>query len=200
MSESNGKVGKRFALALILLSIIVSLLAGMVIGNYVFPHDNPTPSPTQASSRTFIFDWPADSQKIINATLRVNMTFTINGDSLNVLTIINDTNVDGCLMISFDTDNNGIIGFDKNYLMFDNNMTIFGFVGQWQTSLMLPRLPPQKSTFHTCIFDGTKYIFNATYSISNYPIYPDIVQMNYGTFHKGDNFIVVCFHWESGRS
>lgn len=184
-----------------LLAVIIGL--SLVSGVLAYQLTRPLKATEESNSRVFVFDWPPGTQNVTEnpVTLTINVTFTKNGDKLNVLTRINDTEPPDkpskYFMVAFDLDNDSrITGAESQWLMWQNNLTSLSWTVQWMGAGLTQSISP--ATFFYCYFDGQGYVYNATYPISDpglwgtQQIYGDLVQIVYEqNFHR---YISVCFH------
>jgi len=171
-------------LAILTLALTTSVLA------YTLLNQNREES-KETQTRTFIFEFPPNTQKIINGTLAINITFTIKGDRLRAIAYINDTLYIShkLLCLTFDSNNDTQVdAYDSAMIMYADNFTQRSAIVPGGP-VLLPMTLPQQSECHVCVFDGTQHIYNATYLLTE--VNHDLVQMNY----QLDEYICIRFHF-----
>jgi hypothetical protein len=145
---------------------------------------NSSPRPKDNPSKTFVYTWTAEEQNVTDSEvgLQINVTFTIEGSLLRVVTIINDTSTDvfrGFLVIAFDTDDDSHIDATAPAMYQDNKTRTVQVIENGPVfESMTPAV--QAKNFY-CKFDGHHYLYNATFLLNEvyYRIYGDLFQLTY---------------------
>jgi len=159
--------------------VIVGVAAFLLV---IFNSTQSAPS----NVKTFVYEWPSSidvmfgGQKIINGTLRLNITFESTNNSANIVATINDDDYNGYdfLGLVFDLNGNGFIdvgGLDYPYMLFASNRTYYrnhGVVLTKDGTIWTPiELAPMKSFQHNCTFiEGIGYTFNIRLSKSEFSL------------------------------
>lgn len=126
------------------------------------------------NTRNFVFEWPSWDQKVVNGTLRMNLTFTLKEGDLSIIAKINDNEYYGRdgLGIIFDMNEDSEIGGsnDEGCMYYADN-TIVGLVLVNDGLLSLVG-HPELSHFHVCDFESVVgYTFKVTLPISKMEFY-----------------------------
>jgi hypothetical protein len=191
---------RKIKILLVLCIILLSTTAIFAYTTAVYMNSNQHPK--NNPSKTFVYTWTAEEQNVTDneVGLQINVTFTIEGSLLRVVTIINDTEIfpssRKLLAIAFDKDNNGYIDVEI-YVMFPNNTTlpaliiINGPVDSFAMSL------PSKAINFYCEFDGQRYLYNATFLLDEpyYTIYGDLFQLTYQRGYDSSRYVTKVDHF-----
>jgi hypothetical protein len=186
---------KKITWALTAVIIGLSLVSGVLAYQLLYPSKTAEEPPT----RTFVFDWPRGTQNVTDGGLTIHVNFTIVGDKLKVVAVINDSSPIeryNFFCLAFDANNNSRIDprdavppYNGTMIQYPNNSTQIGTTADWWP--VLPGGAPWPSDFHFCIFNGTHYIYTSTFQLKEFP--NDIVQVVYeDSIHS---YISVRFHF-----
>ncbi|MEM2102350.1 MAG: hypothetical protein QXM22_02410 [Candidatus Bathyarchaeia archaeon] len=184
---------------IILTTLCIILLASTSILAYAYV--NSIFQPKKNPSKTFTYTWTAEEQNVTDSEvgLQINMTFTIEGSLLRVVTVINDTETSyRLLVIAFDTNNNGHIDdADRNQIMYPDNTTTPVDVTE-NMPVVEPMLGSWSATTFYCRFDGHRYVYNATFLLNepNYTIYGDLFQLVYQKSPNPGEAVVKVDHFD----
>ncbi|MBX5327598.1 MAG: hypothetical protein ACQXXH_08355 [Candidatus Bathyarchaeia archaeon] len=187
---------------IILTTLCIILLASTSILAYSYV--NSISQPKKNTSKTFTYTWTAEEQNITDSEvgLQINVTFTIEGSILRVVTIINDTETSHrLLVIAFDTNMDGEVGEHADLLakiMYPNNWTRTGEVVPNGGPVFETMTPGEKATTFYCKFDGHKYLYNATFLLNepNHTIYGDLFQLVYERSPNPGEAVVKVDHFD----
>jgi hypothetical protein len=188
---------KKITWTLMAVMIGLSLVSGVLAYQLLYPPNKAEEPP----SRTFVFDWPRGTQNVTDGGLTIHVNFTIEGDKLKTVAIINDSRPireAGSFCLAFDANNNSRIDagdspptYNGSWLLLPNNMSQFGLTWDWGW-VITALSPPQYRGFHYCIYNGTHYIYTITFPLKEFP--NDIVQIIYQGWGKA--YVSVRFHFE----
>jgi len=113
------------------------------------------------STKSFVFEWPPWEQTIVNGTLRMELTFSWQGENLSIIVKINDDEYSewDCLALAFDFDGDGTPDFGLN--LYANGYKHPGILAS-NNRIEDPFLyAPTPSEYHTCVFEPEiGYTFN----------------------------------------
>jgi len=101
----------------------------------------------------------------------LTMKFTAKNQTLYVLARINDDdyNARDFLGLAFDKNNDNNLTNEDVVMLYADNTTKPAFLDE-NGNLMIPLLPREPSTVHTCTFeDGVGYTFNVTLHFNTFP-------------------------------
>jgi hypothetical protein len=161
-------------------------------------------------SRTFIFDWPCETQNITDEALAINANFTITKKNegglyayfYHIIIIVNDdmpqSQEKRMLSVTFDNNNNSRIDSDDNvWICYSDGKAMGGCnITDWGPVIPPCGSPHEALFFESCQFDGTKYIYTLDYRIidsnGDLCIPNDLVQVVYEKDAK--NFVSIRFH------
>ena len=176
-----------------LLLVILALALTTSVLAYTLLNQNPKES-EETQTRAFIFEFPPNTQKIVDYTLVVNITFTIEEDKLKTVAYVNDNVYSQFkfLCLGFDSNNNTILDLaDAVDIMYADNLTRSGGLLPGGP-ILLPMVPKYPSDFHTCVFDGARHIYNATFPLAK--VNRDLIQMVYQ--EEDGAYACVIFHFD----
>lgn len=113
------------------------------------------------STRTFVFEWPAWEQNIVNGTLRMELTFAWKGENLSIIAKINDDEYNAWDYLALAFDFQGADGLpDIGANLYANGNITSGLLSGNRISPFIP-IAPGPSEVHTCIFEpDVGYTFN----------------------------------------
>jgi len=151
--------------------LIVCLVASLSFNAYQFLNCDGENSVT----KTFVYEWVYSDvvgdrcQKILNGTLRLEITFKWLEQDLSIVAKINDDDylfID-ILGLVFDRSGNGVIDWgqeDRPYMLYASNytychQTYLGYQGEGIIRSYDP-LRPKPSSYHTCVFTEEGYTFD----------------------------------------
>jgi hypothetical protein len=179
---------------LFLVAVCVAVLI-IAVGVYAYVMNS-------AKNKTFVFEWSAEEQNLVNGTLRMELTFAVKGGNLNVLAKINDREYDAnstsCTFVMvFDMNKNGTIDYLEYCYVFysggrcrspalTNNSFWNGHGGYlWGCS-------PVESPYHTFTRDELHSVFKISIPLEELDLVNDLVIVsflnNYGNVWKEFNF------------
>jgi len=163
----------------ILSSVLAVCLVVSVAAGYVYF--------SRSSVKSFVLEWSAAEQEIVNGTLRMEFTFEWQNESLSITVKINDDEYDMQDMLGFvfDRNGNGTIDLyhkDTPYVFTANNWTWYNVALRFDGCLVLPKDLPLPSPYHTCVFiEGTGYLFNISIPKSELAnVKADVVHIFFG--------------------
>lgn len=175
--------------------VCIAVLIG-VVGAYAYVAMN------SVQSKNFVFEWTDEEQNVANGTVRLELTFAVKEQNLNVLAKINDreygANSTRCtLVMVFDMDKNGTIDYGEPCYVFysygecrspalTNNSFWNGRGGYlWGCS-------PVESPYHTFTRDESHSVFKISIPLEELDLVNDLVTVSflnyYGNVWKELNF------------
>jgi len=157
--------------------LIVCLVASLSFNAYQFLNCDSENS----EAKTFVYEWVYSDfvgdrrQKMLNGTLRLEITFKWLEQNLSIVAKINDDDRDDYLFIDmlglvFDRSGNGVIDWgqeDRPYMLYASNYTYYdntylGYQGEGVIRSYWP-LGPTPSSYHNCTFkEDVGYTFDIT--------------------------------------
>lgn len=139
-----------------------------------------------AGSSTFVLEWPSEQQEIVDGTLRIELTFEWQNESLNIIAKINDDeyNAGDLLGFAFDIDGHGWIDcFAACNLTTEERLIMLRWNSYYNAYTIGDILKTDgyfiKSPYHNCTFtEGVGYTYNITIpktALSKVKVYDAIV-------------------------